>query len=268
MSNLPPSSSVSLAAPSPGILPESQSQPRGRGRGRSRGGIGKYLRARGRRGYGRPAEFSKRLLLEGEGNGADEEEAEQIEAENARKYSRRQLTSNADRYNEPEPELGSDGEVVVEPEVDLSTFLQKQKLSDDTQGPSSALFSKEDMDDVDDDDIDHSIAPLVASNATAQKKGKVTQIEWTPELDALHREKVAADAARVPIFKTRVVADLKKRFRAKSDKLHVKPVFSTTTHKKKADSALDEAPPLPLEQPSEPKDPMMEMEAFLDELLQ
>lgn len=258
MSNLPPSSSVSITPPSPGISPESQSQPRGRGRGRSRGGIGKYLRARGRRGYGRPAEFSKRLLLDGEGNGADEEEAEQIEAENARKYSRRQLTSNADRYNEPEPELGSDGEVVVEPEVDLSTFLQRQKLSDDTQGPSSALFSKEDMDDVDDDDIDHSIAPLVASNATAQKKGKVTQIEWTPELDAIHREMVAADAAR----------DLKKRFRAKSDKLRAKPVFSTTTHKKKADSALVEAPPLPLEQPSEPKDPMTEMEAFLDELLQ
>ncbi|KIL54033.1 hypothetical protein M378DRAFT_19273 [Amanita muscaria Koide BX008] len=154
------------------------------------------VRACGRQGYGHPAEFSKRPLLEGEGNGADEEEAEQIEAENARKYSRRQLTSNADRYNELEPELGSDGEVVVEPEVDLSTFLQKQKLSDDTQGPSSALFSKEDMDNVDDDDIDHSIAPLVASNATAQKKGKVTQIEWTPELDAIHREKVAGDAHR------------------------------------------------------------------------
>ena len=37
---------------------------RGRGRGRSRGGLGKYLRACGRGGRGRPAEFNKRLLLQ------------------------------------------------------------------------------------------------------------------------------------------------------------------------------------------------------------
>lgn len=79
---------------------------RGRGRGRSRGGYGKYLRARGRRGGGRPAEFRERLVLEGENpEESDEEEA----AERAAKYSRRQLGSNADRYAEPEPELGSDG---------------------------------------------------------------------------------------------------------------------------------------------------------------
>lgn len=98
---------------SPTTLPDPASQepkgPRGRGRGKSRGGLGKYLRARGRRGYGRPAEFSKRVLLEGEGAPADDEEAQQIAAENAIKYSRRQLASNADRYDEPEPELGSDG---------------------------------------------------------------------------------------------------------------------------------------------------------------
>ena len=39
----------------------------------------------------------------------DEEEQKEFE----RKYSRRQLGSNADRYVEPEPELGSDGEYVL-----------------------------------------------------------------------------------------------------------------------------------------------------------
>lgn len=85
-------------------------QGRGRGRGRSRGGYGKYLRARGRRGGSRPAEFHERLVLDGEKpEELDEEEA----AERATRYSRRQLGSNADRYVEPEPELGSDGRLNI-----------------------------------------------------------------------------------------------------------------------------------------------------------
>ena len=87
---------------------ESSARGRGRGRGRSRGGLGKYLRARGRghRGGGRPAVFKERLVLEGEQEDElDEEEA----AELAQKFSRRQLGTNADRYKEPEPELDSDG---------------------------------------------------------------------------------------------------------------------------------------------------------------
>jgi len=86
----------------------SESQPRGRGRGKSRGGLGKYLRARGRgRSFGRPAEFTKRLVLEDEApeEDIDPEEAEQIH----QRYSKRQLVSNADRYAEEEPQLGSDG---------------------------------------------------------------------------------------------------------------------------------------------------------------
>jgi hypothetical protein len=83
------------------------SKPRGRGRGRSRGGLGKYLRARGRgRGGGRPAEFRERLLFEGErADELDEEEERALQ----QKFARRQLSSNADRYVEPEPEIGSDG---------------------------------------------------------------------------------------------------------------------------------------------------------------
>jgi hypothetical protein len=82
---------------------------RARGRGKSRGGLGKYLRARGRgRGLGRPAEFGTRLLMEGEGQDEDEEAIMEA-AERAKKYSKRQLGTNEDRYVEPEAELDSDG---------------------------------------------------------------------------------------------------------------------------------------------------------------
>lgn len=87
----------------------SESQPRGRGRGRgkSRGGLGKYLRARGRgHSFGRPAEFMKRLVLEGETpEDLDPEEAEEVR----HRYAKRQLVSNADRYAEEEPQRDSDG---------------------------------------------------------------------------------------------------------------------------------------------------------------
>lgn len=80
---------------------------RGRGRGKSRGGLGKYLRASGRRGSGRPAEWGKRLVLEGEGE-IDPEELEEI-SELEKRFSKRQLGTNADRYAEEEPVLNSDG---------------------------------------------------------------------------------------------------------------------------------------------------------------
>ncbi|OJT14421.1 hypothetical protein TRAPUB_8999 [Trametes pubescens] len=162
---------------------------RGRGRGKSRGGLGKYLRARGRgRGRGRPAEFGKRLLLEDEEpEEIDEEEQEEVE----RRFSRRQLVSNADRYAEPEPELNSEGEEVVEPEIDLSSFLERQKLSSQ---PSSAAPPPPD----DDDDVDTTLAHITSNpQAVSQsKKGRVQQIEWDAGLEELSREKAAADATR------------------------------------------------------------------------
>ena len=88
---------------------KSGSTPRGRGRG-NRGGLGKYLRAKGRRGTGPPAVWKPRLLLEGEGpEDEDDEEAREAREEMSRKYSRRQLGSNANRYMEEEPELDSEG---------------------------------------------------------------------------------------------------------------------------------------------------------------
>jgi hypothetical protein len=79
-----------------------------RPRGNSRGGLGKYLRARGRghRGGGKPAEFRERLVLEDERPIEDGDEAI---LEQEQKFSKRQLGTNADRYKEEEPELGSDG---------------------------------------------------------------------------------------------------------------------------------------------------------------
>lgn len=56
------------------------------------------MRARGRRAAGRPAEFGKKLRLEDEES--DEEDSDD-EAEH-NKYAKRQLETNADRYDEPE----------------------------------------------------------------------------------------------------------------------------------------------------------------------
>ena len=100
---------------------ESSAPTRGRGRGKSRGGLGKYLRARGRgRGFGRPAEFTTRLVLEGERKPdlEDEEEAERAR-ELAQKFSRRQLGTNTDRYKEEEVELDSDGEFAAASSISI-----------------------------------------------------------------------------------------------------------------------------------------------------
>ncbi|KAJ3568205.1 hypothetical protein NP233_g5867 [Leucocoprinus birnbaumii] len=246
---------------------------RGRGRGCSRGGFGKYLRARGRRGAGRPAEFRERLVLEGEQTEElDEEEAAEIRA----KYARRQLGTNADRYAEPEPELGSDGtmrimlsldmnlrvgllciagEPIVEPEVDLSSFLERQRLADEEE-PS--LLSGPVGQPDDEDDVDHSLdhitsGPNQKRSRTIQSKGKTEMLEWNEELESMAREKAAAEATW----------DLKERFRAKSEKLKSKPVPSAK--ERKADNAITEAPALPSSAP--PKDPKAEMQDFLDDLL-
>ena len=63
-------------------------------------------RGRGHRGGGRPAEFRERLVLEGE---RPAELASEEEAEQAKKYARRQLGTNANRYKGEDPELDSDG---------------------------------------------------------------------------------------------------------------------------------------------------------------
>ncbi|EIW56730.1 uncharacterized protein TRAVEDRAFT_170704 [Trametes versicolor FP-101664 SS1] len=239
----PASTSEGSAAPARG---------RGRGRGKSRGGLGKYLRARGRgRGRGRPAEFGKRLLLEDEEpEEIDDEEQQEVE----RRFSRRQLVSNADRYAEPEPELNSEGEEVVEPEIDLSSFLERQKLSSQ---PSSAPPPLDE-----DDDVDTTLAHITSNPqaASQSKKGRVQQIEWDAELEELSREKAAADATR----------DLKARFRAQAAKQRGRAAprgASTSARKRQPDHSYTEAPPLPTDAPKPEKSEKADMEDFLDDLL-
>ncbi|KAH7924987.1 hypothetical protein BV22DRAFT_1065699 [Leucogyrophana mollusca] len=229
----------------------SSSRGRGRGRGKSRGGLGKYLRARGRgRGYGRPAEFHQRLVLEDEQVeelDPDSEEAKELQ----QKFSRRQLGTNADRYVELEPELDSDGEEIREPEVDLSAFLEKQKLSDSVE-PQIAPPAD------DDDDIDHTLAHISSRRQapSQSKKGRVQSIEWDEDLDDMSREKAAAEAAR----------DLKARFRAKTEKLRAKPLTAPLPRDRKKDNDYIEAPPLPTDTVQK-KEPKAEMQDFLDDLL-
>ena len=73
------------------------SSPAGRGRGRSRGshkprgGFGKYQRARGYRGRGRPAEFGKRLVLQGE---------EEVELEEEEQRERREIVDASQKRSE------------------------------------------------------------------------------------------------------------------------------------------------------------------------
>ncbi|KAG2056584.1 hypothetical protein BDR06DRAFT_952644 [Suillus hirtellus] len=222
------------------------SRARGRGRGKSRGGLGKYLRARGRGRGGRPAEFHQRLVLEGEevvDLEPDSEEAKELQ----KKYSRRQVGSNVDRYVELEPELDSDGEEIREPEVDLSSFLARQRLSDVSETSVVAVPQ------VDDDDIDHELAHISSHRIPPPppQKARVQVIEWDAELEEMSREKAAADASR----------DLKARFRAKSEKLKGKPLFARDRIQ---DDSYSEAPALPTDAPKAPK---VEMEDFLDELL-
>jgi len=238
-----------MAEASPSTSSESQPRGRGRGRGKSRGGLGKYLRARGRgHSFGRPAEFMKRLVLEGEEpENIDPEETEKIR----QRFSKRQLGSNADRYAEEEPQLDSDGEEIKVPEVDLAAFLEKQRLSDLEPALSGAPDARED----DEDEIDHSLAHITSQRQPTlqSKKGRVQTIEWDDSFEQMSREKAAAEANR----------DLKERFRAKTSTLRTKPM---TPKERKEENDIVEAPPLPTEGITR-EDPKSDMQDFLDDLL-
>ncbi|KAI0270657.1 hypothetical protein BC834DRAFT_819272 [Gloeopeniophorella convolvens] len=223
---------------------------RGRGRGRSRGGLGKFLRARGRRGGGRPAEFRERLVLEDEQyEEFDEEEAAELRA----RYSRRALGTNADRYEEPEPELGPDGRPITEPEVDLSAFLARQRLED----PSAPLLGPPTADE-DDDDVDHSLAHMSSNGRieSAYKKGKAQQIEWDASLEEMRHEINVAQAQ----------SDLKERFRASATRQMGKTATRERV-RRQGEKPLKQAPPLPSDSDLPVKAPKAEMEDFLDDLL-
>ncbi|KAH9064421.1 hypothetical protein EDB87DRAFT_1325475 [Lactarius vividus] len=223
--------------------------PRGSARARSRGGLGKHLRARGRghRG-GRPAEFKERLLLESERpDELDEEEVAELHA----RYAKRTLGTNADRYEEPEPEIGSDGQLITDLEVDLGAFLARQRLED----LSKPLFGQATTGD--DDDVDPSLAHINpnSSNKRPSTKGKAQQIEWDASLEEMEHNKNVAQAR----------SDMKVRLRASAARQMGKT--ATREHAGRQTKSPKEAPPLPQDPSLPEKSPRAEMEDFLDNLL-
>ncbi|KAI9509920.1 hypothetical protein F5148DRAFT_1183915 [Russula earlei] len=230
--------------------PSPSSTPRSRGRHyrHSRGGHGKYLRARGivHRG-GRPAVFQERLLLESEQpEQLDEEEAAECEA----RYEQRTLSSNADRYEEPDSMIGPDGQLIEEPEVDLSAFRARQLLEDPPESPLAYA-------NVDDDDVDHSLAHIT-SNPLAERqprKGRIQQIEWDDSLEEMLHDKDAAQAQ----------SDLKERLRTNAARQMGKT--ATREHARRQAKPMKEAPPLPKDPHLPTKSPKAEMEDFLNDLL-
>lgn len=181
--------------------------------------------------------FRERLLLEGE---QEEELDEEERDERQKKYSKRRLGTNADRYKEEEPELDEHGEhypvrdgcnwmyfidcrpcallgkPVLDPEVDISDFLSKQRTSD---SKSPFYSSKEDYDDA--EDIDYSLpdysqlVPYIIPSSN-RKKGKIEEVEWDEGLEDMIKEKDAEEAKR----------ELKVRFKATKEMLVKRPVVS------------------------------------------
>jgi hypothetical protein len=85
------------------------------------------------------------------------------------------------------------GEPIVEPEVDLSNFLERQRLADDTDLPIIPGASK---DVKDDEDVDTTLAHISSrlNPQATSKKGKLEQIIWDEEIDRMNRDKKAAEA--------------------------------------------------------------------------
>jgi hypothetical protein len=89
------------------------------------------------------------------------------------------------------------GEPIVEPEVDLSKFLERQRLADDTDLPTIPGANNDDKDD--DEDVDTTLAHISSYTSrwnpqATSKKGKVEQIIWDEELDKMNQDKKAAEA--------------------------------------------------------------------------
>ena len=84
------------------------------------------------------------------------------------------------------------GEPILEPEVDLSAFLEKQKISDDK--PALGLGKTP----IDDDEVDASLAHISSNpnKPSVDRKGKVQEIKWDRELEEMSRAKATTEAQR------------------------------------------------------------------------
>jgi hypothetical protein len=78
---------------------------------------------------------------------------------------------------------------MVDPEVDLSAFLARQRMGD-----QSKLFGQATTDK--DDDVDPSLAHINpnSSNKLPSKKGKIQRIEWDASLEEMEHNKNVAQA--------------------------------------------------------------------------
>lgn len=85
------------------------------------------------------------------------------------------------------------GEEIIEPEVDLAGFLERQRLSDSTRAISVEKDAGED-----EDEIDESLAHITSQRQPAlrSKKGRVQTIEWDASLEQMRRENAVAEANR------------------------------------------------------------------------
>lgn len=74
--------------------------------------------------------------------------------------------------------------------MDLSSFLERQRLSETSLGPSFAPPPLEE------EEVDETLAHISSrpSVIAPSKKGKVQTIEWDEALDEMTREKAAAEA--------------------------------------------------------------------------
>lgn len=107
--------------------------------------------------------------------------------------------------------LAEDPDAEPEPEIDISSFLAKQRAvlapeTNDTTpvtvstAPSTGITLKEDDDD---DDVDHTLSHLLsskmktsASSTSKARKGKQQEIEWDSSMEQMAQEKSKADAVR------------------------------------------------------------------------
>ena len=77
----------------------------------------------------------------------------------------------------------------MEPEVDLTAFLNRQRMED---SPGLPIVSAT----VDDNDVDHSLAHITSNPLTEHqsRKGKIQQIDWDASLEEMQRDKNVARA--------------------------------------------------------------------------
>lgn len=108
------------------------------------------------------------------------------------------MVCNRTLPNKPVCSFEAIGEPIVEPEVDLSNFMERQRITDEKDASLGVepVGQQEDEDDVD-HALDHITAGVKSNRQQiAPKKGKVQTLEWDEELESMAREKAAAEATR------------------------------------------------------------------------